>query len=136
MISMPTAATIERVLQEFYCNDCDGYIHLHIAAGVNKNVVICCPNPKCDRKHPRKIVNGKIKDNSRSDGPNTEEVMPMPSSYSKTPILGAKKHDREGKVSTMDDYQKWQAQQLLNESKGQAGWFDKFKTTIVNKVKK
>lgn len=75
------------IWQEFYCNDCHGFIRIKLNVSINTAVKICCPNPKCDRHtdgHPRTIKGGMIV-SDRADGP-AEEICPPLSAYSKKSI--------------------------------------------------
>ena len=117
-----------RILQEFYCNDCDGYLHFHIAEGTNKDVVIVCPGPpgeKCGRRHPRRIRNGHVQDNGKGHDDKAEEILITQSAYTKKPITGINKHAREGMT-----FSELQAQALLDQSKSRHGWFDKVANTV------
>jgi hypothetical protein len=78
----------EKIWQEFYCNDCLGYIRLRLNVALSMNILVCCPGRdsrgnKCTRKHPRNIKDGKIVGDSHVE--NAEEIIPPPSAYSKTP---------------------------------------------------
>lgn len=72
------------VWQEFYCNDCHGYIKCKINMHLNQTVVVVCP--KCGRKHPRVIKNGHIVEDGYGNGSNTNEICPTMSAYSKEPF--------------------------------------------------
>ena len=39
----------DRILQEFYCNDCDGFFLANLCIALNVRVEVVCPN--CGRKH-------------------------------------------------------------------------------------
>jgi hypothetical protein len=70
------------VVQEFYCNDCDGYFRARLSVGFNRHILMVCPN--CGRQHPREVKNGLIVEGyTRS---NNEEIHVPKSSYSKTPV--------------------------------------------------
>lgn len=90
----------EPVWQEFYCNDCDGYIRVRLNMAINAAVVVVCP--KCNRKHPRIIKDGKIFDTyNAQDERYREEICPTMSAYSKTPFsANIKAHARDGAVIT------------------------------------
>lgn len=90
----------KKVWQEFYCNDCDGWISIKLNVSINHSVQIVCPGPGCTRKHPRKIENGKIITGGGTYG---EEIYPPPSAYSKTPrAKGAFRGSRDGIVLEED----------------------------------
>lgn len=127
---MPTHDTIlDRVMQEFYCNDCEGFIMIQITASLsNKNVVITCP--ECGRLHPRKIKNGQIIDDSHSD--TAYEICPMPSAYSKNPrTTVCQASARDGAVVTNKNqfmnHNDFLAKAILDESKANKGWFGKLR---------
>jgi hypothetical protein len=117
---MPSSV-MDRVMQEFYCNDCDGYIMIQITANMHdKKVVIVCP--ECDRKHPRTIKKGQIIDNSHSS--ESYEICPVLSAYSKTPRTSICKVDaRDGAV--VQNHDALMAKAILDESKADKGWFGK-----------
>jgi len=84
----------DKVLQDFYCNDCDGFIAVKLNMAINKAVVVRCP--KCDREHPRRIKDGKIYEGGDGSG-NREVIRPTMAAYSKKPHTdGIKKHARDG----------------------------------------
>jgi len=90
-----------KVWQEFYCNDCDGYIRLKLNVEICRPVRICCPNPSCARHkdgHPRVIQGGMIISDHGGGGKESEEIMPPLSAYSKESINAPKniKHTRVG----------------------------------------
>lgn len=81
------APTIERVLQEFYCNDCDGYIVIKLNMAINRRIDLHCPN--CNRRHPRVVDNGQIFERGGSNtavSGEVEVIRPMKSAYSKAPL--------------------------------------------------
>lgn len=85
-----------RVVQEFYCSGCDGYFRVTLDMAVNLRVLMECP--KCNRQHERDISGGQIKDCSKYNK-TTTIVVSMPSTYSKTPVLGrSKPYMRDGCV--------------------------------------
>jgi hypothetical protein len=78
----------DKIWQEFYCNDCHGYIRLRLNVALSMDILVCCPGKdangnRCIRKHPRNIKNGRIVGDSHVN--NAEEIIPPPSAYSKTP---------------------------------------------------
>lgn len=85
----------DRVWQEFYCNDCDGYIRVKLNMAINHAVKVKCPN--CGREHPRGIKDGQIVDDYRREG--AEVITPTASAYSKEPFTKhILKHARDGAV--------------------------------------
>ncbi len=85
-----------RIVQEFYCHGCDGYFRVTLNMSLDIRVLMECP--KCQRQHERHITNGVIKDCSKNRT-TTVVVIPMPSTYSKTAVLGAsEKLMRDGNV--------------------------------------
>ena len=94
-----------RVWQEFYCNDCDGYVRFKVNAALKDHrVVVVCPN--CNRKHPRLVIDGRVYDKSSGMGArDEEEVCPPKSAYSKEPWTKAMlkgKYRRDGSVIKND----------------------------------
>lgn len=86
---------MDRVWQEFYCNDCHGYILVKLNMALNHSVEVKCPN--CGRKHPRTIRNGVIAEDVARGTP--EEICPPKSAYSKEPFSkGIRPHSRTGNV--------------------------------------
>lgn len=77
---------MDKVFQEFYCNDCNGYIRFKLNQSLNRSIVVVCPN--CGRQHPRSIKNGLVYEGGDSN--NKEEICPPTSAYSKTAILASK----------------------------------------------
>ncbi len=77
-----------RVVQEFYCSGCNGYFRVTLNMELDIRVLMECP--QCQRRHERHIENGVIKDRFK-ESKTTLVVIPMPSTYSKTAVLGASK---------------------------------------------
>ena len=73
---------MSKVFQEFYCNDCFGYILVTLNIDLNHTVKVVCP--QCGRQHPRTIRDGRIYDEGSGGGP-VEEICPTKSAYSKEP---------------------------------------------------
>lgn len=99
----------DKVCQEFYCNDCDGFIRVKLNTELNYSVVVVCPS--CGRKHPRTIENGYIYDRGSRNG-TAEEICPPKSAYSKTSIsANMRKHERHGIELTSEErqpmYERW-----------------------------
>src|SRR5258708_28113219 len=85
----------EKICQEFYCNDCDGYFRVKLNINLNISVFVVCPN--CRREHPRKIKDGKILEGIGEAY--AERVFSPKSTYSNKPFtIKAKKHIRNGAV--------------------------------------
>jgi hypothetical protein len=74
---------MDRVWQEFYCGNCNGYILVRLNMAINHVVEVVCPN--CGHKHLRNIVKGVILENGRHGSNHKEEICPPKSAYSKTP---------------------------------------------------
>lgn len=45
---------------EFECNDCGKYFCVRLNLALEKDVLIQCPNAKCNRQHPRTIEKGEL----------------------------------------------------------------------------
>ncbi len=85
----------EKIWQEFYCNDCCGYFRVRLNVAINCSVEMTCP--KCGRKHPRRIENGRIYEGG--GGSTKEEIRPPKSAYSKKPFSKKiRANEREGVV--------------------------------------
>lgn len=98
------------VWQEFYCNDCAGYIRLRLNAALDFAVVIVCPS--CGRRHPRILKYGRIFDTYNQQPENLrEEICPQKSAYSKTPFsVNIEKNARNGEIITEGRdpmYERW-----------------------------
>lgn len=87
-----------KVFQEFYCNDCHGYIRVRLNMEYDRAINVCCPN--CPRKHPRYIKDGQIVERGAVDSP-SEDICPTKSAYSKEPIskmMMKNKYSRDGVI--------------------------------------
>ena len=73
----------DKVWQEFYCGECQGYIRIRINMNLNCEIEFECPN--CGHKHRRVIRDGVIKENGRFANEPKFELTPMKSAYSKEP---------------------------------------------------
>ena len=83
----------EKVWQQFYCNDCDGYLRFKLNMALNMRVEVVCPN--CGRKHPRSIKNGRIIEAGYD--PIKEEILVPMSAYSKKPLhVRMRGYERDG----------------------------------------
>jgi hypothetical protein len=78
-----------RVLCEFYCSACYGYVYVKLNTVLEGNHVVNCPN--CGHKHYRFIKDGLITDCRFHDGHNiADEIVPMRSAWQKEKrVLGA-----------------------------------------------
>jgi len=88
----------DRIYQEFYCNDCQGYFGVKLNMALNIDVVVVCP--KCGREHPRTIENGNIYEKTyvpRRGAMHKEEIIPPLSAYHKKPWTDAMKKAEKGK---------------------------------------
>lgn len=89
----------ERIPQEFYCNECDGYFLANLNVHLNIKVTVICPN--CGHNHNRVIKNGVILESFESFNRH-EEIMCLKCTYQKTPYTSRmKKGARAG--SPLDD---------------------------------
>lgn len=97
---------MDRMLQEFYCNNCCGFIQAKLNTSINIRVVLVCPN--CGHEHHRHIVDGQLKDlYSGAHGEFKERILPPKSSYSKISIAAKQpvKNGRDGvKLMEENDY--------------------------------
>lgn len=79
-----SGAYVSRVLQEFYCGECEGYIRVKLNMAINNEVDVECPN--CHHKHRRCIKDGEISERGRFTSDAIEEICPTIAAYSKEPI--------------------------------------------------
>jgi hypothetical protein len=77
---------MDRVLQEFYCGECDGYFRLKLNVSLNYEVEVQCPNPKCKHLHRRCVVDGQIYEQGRYKTDKRETLIASDATYSKTPV--------------------------------------------------
>lgn len=90
----------ERIWQEFYCNDCDGYFRVKLNVAINMRVEMVCPN--CGRKHPRSIRDGRIVEAGHEAV--KEEILVPKSAYSKESLHSKMiKNARDGEVFKGED---------------------------------
>lgn len=74
--------TDNRVLCEFYCQECRGYIYVYLNIGLEGNHIVNCP--KCGHKHYRVVKKGKITEERFNEKMNTaDEIICMLSAYQK-----------------------------------------------------
>lgn len=71
-----------RVLCEFYCTECYGYVYCFLNTALDGNHIVICP--ACQHKHYRVVRQGVITED-RFDKvlPVAEEIMPVKSAYQK-----------------------------------------------------
>lgn len=112
----------KKLYQEFYCNDCDGYIVVKLNMAINRTVKVVCP--ECGRQHPRQIKDGHIVGDSHRE--NAEEIIPTKSAYHKKPMsnigIGAR---ASTKIEKPDDIV---AKRMMSQS-----WFEKFAGKLAGK---
>lgn len=90
---------MDRIYQEFYCGECDGYFRCKINVKINHGVKMVCPN--CSHEHHRYIKNGVIFEDGRGANSPIEEIMPPKSSYYKVPFtekMKKTKYKRDGVI--------------------------------------
>ena len=103
-----------KIAQEFYCNDCSGFIRVKLNLALNHRITVQCP--KCSHQHPRVIVDGIIYEtHPEVVSSYTEEICPPMSSYSKESIL-ASPHSRDGVTLT----------EAVIDPAVRARWFERF----------
>lgn len=73
----------QRLSQEFYCGECEGYFIVRLNRQLNHVAIIRCPN--CKHEHRRCIVNGQIFEDGRYKTEHKERLLPTMAGYSKTP---------------------------------------------------
>jgi hypothetical protein len=84
-----------KVWQEFYCGECQGYFRVKLNMALTIGVEIVCP--KCKHKHHRFIKDGVIYENGRSEHGAKEEICPPLSAYSKEPLTAKMEKAKYGK---------------------------------------
>jgi DNA-directed RNA polymerase subunit RPC12/RpoP len=71
-----------RVLCEFYCAECFGYVYVKLNTALEGNHVVNCPN--CGHKHYRVVKDGIITDCRFSENHEiADEIVPMRSAWQK-----------------------------------------------------
>ena len=85
-----------RVLQEFYCGECDGYFFVKLNMALNHEIELRCPN--CAHEHRRCIVEGQIYESGRYRTDSKEKVLTSKATYSKLPLTEKMKelHTKNG----------------------------------------
>jgi hypothetical protein len=76
---------MSKIAQEFYCNDCDGYILVKLNISLNRRIQVKCPS--CGRLHPRAVKEGLIVESYHDTTGDTENIVPTKAAYSKTSLL-------------------------------------------------
>lgn len=74
----------DKIWQEFYCGECEGYFRVKLNVSLNRGVEMVCPN--CGHKHHRYIKDGVIFEFGRNENSPKEEILPPKSAYSKEPL--------------------------------------------------
>ena len=92
-----------RVLQEFYCGECDGYFHLNLNMSLNYEVEVQCPNEKCKHLHRRCVVEGQIYEQGRFRTEVKEKLIASDATYSKTPMTQKMRDAHEKKYGGRRD---------------------------------
>ena len=77
----------DKIWQEFYCGECNGYIRIKLNMQLNCEIEFVCPGKsgKCGHKHRRVIRDGIIRENGRFANEPKFELVPTQSAYSKEP---------------------------------------------------
>ena len=73
----------DKVTQEFYCGECNGFIWLSVNKHLNHEFWFCCPN--CGHKHRRVMRDGEIIEKGRFGSEPVEELIVTKSAYSTEP---------------------------------------------------
>lgn len=93
-----------KVVQEFYCGECEGYITVKLDMDINRRVNVCCPN--CGHKHHRRVSNGVLRDDGVDMGSVVENLIPMKAAYHKknqTLEMGKRVFKRHGVPITREN---------------------------------
>jgi hypothetical protein len=80
---------MSRILQEFYCGECNGFFRAPINVELNIQALIECP--ECKHQHHRFVKDGHIYESGRGGTP-VETILVPKTAYSKEPIT---KHMQE-----------------------------------------
>jgi DNA-directed RNA polymerase subunit RPC12/RpoP len=75
---------INRVTQEFYCGECQGYFLVTLNMHLNFEAHIKCP--ECGHEHRRVIKDGEIHEKGRHTVPVSETILTTKATYSKEPF--------------------------------------------------
>ena len=73
-----------KIWQEFYCGECQGYFRVKLNMALNIGVEMVCPN--CKHRHHRYIKDGVIYEQGRNENAPKDEICPPLSAYSKEPL--------------------------------------------------
>ena len=76
--------TPQRVSQEFYCGECQGYFMVRLNMALNHEAHIKCPN--CGHEHRRVIQDGVIHESGRYKSDVKENVLTTMATYHKEPF--------------------------------------------------
>jgi hypothetical protein len=105
-----------RVVQEFYCNDCDGYFRVTLNMALEMDIKLECPN--CGHHHDRSIKGGLVYEKALGLKHQSEHVIvPVKSTYSKTPALTKSYKDMRSGV-VIDDPKRDLVKERWNEIYG------------------
>lgn len=88
-----------KIWQEFYCGECQGYFRVKLNMALTIGVEIVCP--KCKHEHHRFIKDGVIFESGRSQNGAKEKICPPLSAYSKEPLtrkMETTRYARDGVV--------------------------------------
>lgn len=105
----------QRMSQEFYCGECEGYFLVRLNMALNHGILVCCPN--CGHEHRRVIKDGVIYENGRYDASVKEKVLTSKVTYHKEPVTETMKKAhadrswggrRDGATMSNDQLMRWQ----------------------------
>lgn len=123
-----------KVLQEFYCNKCNGFFTVKLSVGHDRDIKLKCPGPGCTREHPRAIKDGKIYERANRNENATEIIIVPKSAYSKKPVTakmrkllaeGATYSERGGAELTLEEMAARDAQ-LASDAMRREIWIERF----------
>jgi len=84
----------QRVTQEFYCGECQGYFMVRLNMALNHEVHVKCPS--CGHEHRRVIKDGVIYESGRYSADVKETVRTTMATYHKEPITERMRKAHDG----------------------------------------
>lgn len=110
---------MDRISQEFYCGECQGYFVIRLNIVLNQEVEIVCPN--CGHEHRRCIVDGQIYENGRYRTESRERILTTKANYSKMPVTEKMRQAHEKKYGGRRDGVPLMTEQWLNVAARERG---------------
>ena len=109
---------MDKISQEMYCNECDGFFIVRLRIDLNISAEIICPN--CEHRHYRHTENGAIFDGTGSG--RKETIRPTRATYHKKPLTERiKRNNRNGSPMQTGEVQHHFNQRWLDVAAREAG---------------